>query len=177
MEAHLNREIKAFCSDFAPVRDVLRQVGAGFVEVKDQVDFFYHLPVTAEERGTRRLKLRVEHGKAYIIYYYEHQEDGARTSHVQLWEVGNPIKEVLDAALGVRAVVRKSRELWRKDNVLFNLDTVEGVGQVFEVEVQVQVQDGRDADGQVEGFWRVFGPHLGQPIASSNEDLVGERSP
>ena len=44
-------------------------------------------------------------------------------------------KEMLDAALGIRAVVRKQRELWRKDNVTFNLDTVETVGQILEVEI------------------------------------------
>ena len=80
---------------------------------------------------------------------HDRQENGARTSRFQLWEVTDaPVKEILDAALGVRVIVRKQREVWRKDNVVFNLDTVEEVGQVFEVEAQAR--DNWDPDQQVQ---------------------------
>ncbi len=87
MDMRLTREIKAFCPDFAPVRLVLRDLGAHFITVKEQVDFFYHLPGSGDETGTRRLKIRVEHGNSQIIYYYDRQENGARTSRFQLWDV------------------------------------------------------------------------------------------
>lgn len=77
--------------------------------------------------------------------------------------------ELLEAALGSRVVVRKQRELWRKDNVS-NLDTVEGVGRVLEVEVQVK--DGYDIDAQVNEYRRLFSPCLGGNISGSDEDLV-----
>ena len=67
-------------------------------------------------------------------------------------------------------IVHKRRELWRKDNVVFNLDTVEGVSQIFEVEAQAR--DNWDPDQQVQEYRRLFGPHLGQDIVGSNEDLV-----
>jgi adenylate cyclase, class 2 len=127
MEVQLNREIKTYCPDFTPVRQLLRDLGAAFIGVKEQVDFFYHLPVIGDEEGTQRLKLRIEDGKRQLIYYYDRQETGVRTSRFQLWEAHDlQVKEVLDAALGVRAIVRKQRELWRKENVIFNLDTVRG---------------------------------------------------
>ena len=171
MDARINREIKAFCPDFAPVRLSLSEAGAVFVEVKAQTDYFYHLPGESDGIGTRRLKLRTEGGQYQIIYYYDRQENGARTSRYRLWNVEDPgIKEMLDAALGVRVVVLKSRELWRKDNVVFNLDTVVDVGQIFEVEVQAV--DGYDADSQVREYDRLFGPYLGRRIGGSNEDLV-----
>jgi adenylate cyclase class IV len=171
MEVRLNREIKAFCPDFIPIRRVLRDLEAAFIEVKDQVDFFYHLPLNTDAAGTRRLKLRLEEEKAELIYYYDRQERGARTSQFQLWEVTvAPLKEILDAALGVRVTVHKQREVWRKDNVVFNLDTVDDVGQVFEVEAQTL--DQWDPDRQVQEYRRLFGPHLGQDIDGSNEDLV-----
>ena len=55
----LNREIKAYCPDFNPVRRLLRGLEAAFIEVKNQADFFYHLQPDANSEGTRRLKLRV----------------------------------------------------------------------------------------------------------------------
>ena len=171
MDVHMNREIKAYCPDFTPIRQVLRDVGANLVEVKEQVDHYYQLPASRKEHGARRLKLRVENEKRQLIYYRDHQEAGTRISRFQLWEVHDPqVIEVLEAALGSRVIVRKQRELWRKDNIKFNLDTVEEVGQVFEAEAQAK--DGFDIDEQVEEYRRRMGPYLGPYIACSNEDLV-----
>ena len=88
--------------DCAPVRRLLSDVGATFVEVKEQVDHYYHLPAIGDVDGTRRLKLRAESGKRQLIYYCDVQDTNARVSRFQLWEVRDPqIKEVLDAALGI----------------------------------------------------------------------------
>ena len=171
MDVHLNHEIKAFCPDFLPIRKVLRDAGATLITVKEQIDHYYHLPASREDQGTRRLKLRIENEKGQLIYYREHHESETRTSHFQIWEVHDPqVIEVLDSALGRRVVVRKKRELWRKDNIKFNLDTVEDIGQI--VEVEAEAKDGRDTSAQVEEYRRLMGPHLGSYIASSNEDLA-----
>ena len=171
MGQRLNREIKAYCPDFAPARQLLQDLGATFIEVKAQVDSYYRLPVGDDSEGTRRFKLRVGKGKGELVYYQERQENGARTSRFQTWQTDDPgIGEVLDAALGTRAVVRKQRELWTRENVLFNLDTVEGVGQILEVEVKEQ--EGYDIDAQVTEYRRLLGPCLGPNIHGSNEDLV-----
>lgn len=171
MDVRLNRELKAYCADFAPVRRILRDLGAVFVEVKEQVDYYYHLPVGSSEEGNRRLKLRVERGKGELIYYCERQESNARTSRFQLWETNAPaLGEVLESALGIRAVVRKRRELWEKDNAIFNLDAVEEIGQIFEVEVRQK--DGYDIDFQVGEYRRLFEPNLSGHIVGSNEDLI-----
>ena len=171
MGLRLNREIKAYCPDFVPARRVLRDLGAVFIEAKDQVDYFYNLPVSRNAEGRRRFKLRVENGKRQLIYYCDRQEGGARTSLFQLWDIDDPkVEEALDAALGTRAIVRKHRELWHKENVIFNLDTVEGVGQILEVEVQDK--GGHDINCQIEVYGRLLGPFLGRYINGSNEDLV-----
>ena len=171
MNLRLNREIKAYCNDFTTARQLLRSHGATFVEVKEQVDHYYRLPPADSADGTRRLKLRIEQGKGELIYYCEGQEAGARTSWFQTASTDDPMMgDVLAAALGVRAIVRKQRELWRKDNVVFNLDTVESVGQILEVEVQAQ--DGCDIDLQITEYQHLFKPCLGERIVGSNEDLV-----
>ena len=69
MKVNLNREIKAYCPDFGPVRQILRDSGATFIETKEQVDRYYHLPELGEGAGTRRLKLRIEGEKSELIYY------------------------------------------------------------------------------------------------------------
>ena len=176
MQRKLNRELKAHCADFAPVRELLRAQGADFVEVKEQVDYYYNLPAGDDTEGTRRLKLRVEKGTGTLVYYRERQESGARTSDVRMSSADDPgLKDVLEAALGVRAVVRKRRELWHKDNVIFNLDTVESVGQILEVEVQNE--KGCDIDAQVDEYRSRLGPYLNGYISGSNEDLVAAITP
>ena len=176
MQRKLNRELKAYCADFAPVRELLRARGADFVEVKEQVDYYYNLPAGDDSQGTRRLKLRLEKGTGTLIYYRERQEAGARTSRVHMARADDPgIRDVLEAALGARAVVRKQRELWRKNNVIFNLDTVEGVGQILEVEVQDE--EGCDIDAQVDEYRSRLGPYLSGYITGSNEDLVAAVTP
>ena len=176
MEFRLNREIKAYCLDFAPVREILREQGADFVEVKEQIDYYYVLPAGDDSDGTRRLKLRREKGTGTLIYYRERQEAGARTSRIHMALAADPdMRDVLEAALGARAIVRKQRELWRKDNVIFNLDTVEEVGQILEVEVQDE--EGCDIDLQVDEYRSRLGPYLGGYIIGSNEDLVAGVTP
>ncbi len=175
MQRKLNRELKAYCVDLEAARETLRAHGAAFVEVKEQVDHYYRLPAGDDSEGTRRLKLRVEKGTGTLIYYRERQEAGARTSQVRMSSADDPgINDVLQAALGTRAVVRKRRELWRKGNVVFNLDTVEGVGQILEVEVQAE--KGCDIDAQVDEYRSLFDRYLNGYIAGSNEDLVAALS-
>ena len=171
MKVNLNREIKAYCPDFGPVRQILRDKGAVFVETKEQVDRYYHLPELGEGEGIRRLKLRTESERSELIYYRDYQEADSRVSHFQLWQMPDPkIIEVLESALGVRVVVRKRRELWHKDNIKFNLDEVEGVGRIFELEAQDK--DGHEIEEQVEEYRRLLVPHIGPYITGSNEDLV-----
>ncbi len=48
MGIRLNREIKAYCPNFKPVRSLLRGLEAVFIEVKHQTDFF--LPPAARRK-------------------------------------------------------------------------------------------------------------------------------
>ena len=175
MDLRLNREIKAFCPDFVPVRHLLEDLGATLIEIKDQVDSYYHLPAGDGGAGTRRLKLRNEKGKQELIYYCDVQVDGARTSRFQVWELDDiQIGAALEASLGVRAEVRKRRELWHWENAVFNLDEVEGVGQIMEVEVQDRGD--RDINAQITEYRRILTPYLDDDIVGSNENLVPESS-
>ena len=171
MTMQTNREIKAYCPDFGPVRQALTALGASFEEHTEQVDYYYNLAESPESNSRRRLKIRVAHGTPQMIYYEEGQESGGRTSSFRVWGLnGHETKEMLDAVLGVRAVVNKQREVWSKDNVVFNLDDVENVGRILEVEIHVEA--GFDAEAQLQEYLGLFGPYLGKQIVGSNEDLV-----
>jgi predicted adenylyl cyclase CyaB len=166
----LNHEIKAYCRDFGPVRRVLQEIGGTLVGEKEQVDYFFALP--EDDRGqNRRLKLRIDDEGPRLIYYSDRYEPDARVVELQIVEVQDPaLRELLEAALGVRAVVRKRREVWRKDNATFNLDRVKGVGTIFEVEVHAV--GGQNDVAQLSRYRQLFGPHLGAEIEGSNQDLV-----
>ncbi len=172
MRVRLNREIKHHCSDFRPVRALLRQIDATLAERKRQVDYFFNLPTPGPR--SRRLKLRTEPKGSDLIYYYDRHRRGSRWVEFQVFPVRDPsVKQLLVAALGVRAIVRKRREVWKKGNALFHLDQVAGVGKVFEVELQTRPDV--DVDHQLAQYKRLFGPHLGRPIGGSNEDLIVKR--
>jgi adenylate cyclase class IV len=199
----LLREFKAYCPDFTPLRRALIELGAVFLERKTQVDYYFNLRGEPEIGRTRRLKLRLEKGGQYLVYYQEVGEGERRARQYEVAEAGSPgMMELMKAALGVRAVVRKEREVWRKGNTLFNLDTVEGVGQVFEVEALTgrgeqrkeaaidyfrqgpaqpasRVVDsasgtgkGEEVEREMAELGRLLGPYLGERIEGSNEDLV-----
>ena len=172
MTMQTNREIKAYCPDFRPVRQALADLGASFVEQKDQVDYYYNLADSSEGNSRRRLKIRIDKDAPQVIYYEEGQELGGRTSSFRVWGLnGHETKEMLDAVLGIRAVVNKRREIWSKDNVVFNLDDVESVGRILEVEIHMEPE--YDVEAQFREYLDLLGPYLGEQIVGSNEDLVG----
>jgi adenylate cyclase class IV len=168
-----NREIKRYCANFRPIRRILKRIGATRLNVRTQVDTFYRLP-PGPGGEPRRLKLRIEDRRRQLIYYEDRYDAGLRSVRYQLADVhSSAVGPLLQAALGVSAVVRKRRERWHKGDTLFNLDTVEGLGTVFEVEVVLAPED--DPDAAVAAYLALFGPYLGEPILGSNEDLAGGR--
>ena len=176
-KVRLNREIKAFCPDFRPIRKLLRSIGATRVGVKSQTDYFYHLPKPAGGRTSRRLKLRLQSGGSHFVYYYDRNQSGTRSVEFQLFPLRDPkVKTLLEAALGVKAIVRKRREVWRRGNAKFHLDTVDSVGQVFEVELELAAARSRHLSQQLARYGALFGPYLGPEIIGSNEDLVAART-
>lgn len=160
-----NREIKRFCPDFRPVRRVLRALGARRVGVKRQTDTYYRV-------SAGRLKLREEGGSRSLIAYADSYDEGLRASRYRIADVQDcAVGALLAEALGVSAVVRKRREVWRKGRVRFNLDRVEGVGQIFEAELALA--EGDDGQAEAERLLALLAPCLDDPIEGSNEDLAG----
>jgi predicted adenylyl cyclase CyaB len=174
MQQKLNLELKHFCDDFRKVRQVLTSIGAEKEEIKKQKDYFFNTP-KLQGKTNPRLKLRIE-GEKKTLIYYERPAFSAGTDTQSVVEILN-ISDVhtlpfLEKALGVRGVVEKTREVWRKDYTVFHLDTIRGVGKICEVELQKQgsiTQKDRDVFSY---YQEVLMPVLGKMVKGSNIDLV-----
>ena len=131
-----NIEIKARVRDWDAARRTAQALATQTLGVLGQTDTYFVVP-----RG--RLKLREIDGQpAELIYYDRADQAAARSSDYQITPVSDPaaIGELLMAALGVRNVVRKRREVYLVDNVRIHLDDVEGLGTFLEFEAVVDDQ-------------------------------------
>ena len=172
-----NIELKHYCSDFKQVRAILKEIGAEKEIVKNQKDYFFDLPKNAN-KVSPRLKLRIEGDKQTLIYY--ERPDFTKTkdavADVKLYEVNdNQLLPFLESSLGVKALVQKKREVWRKENTVFHIDTVKDVGGIFEIELQ---KLGKITDKDKETFKSYqtkLVPFLGKVIKGSNVDLIQQK--
>jgi len=174
MESKINLELKYFCSDFRPVRALLREIGARKIHAVQQKDYFFNLP-NRKSSHPRRLKLREENGR-HMLVYYERPNFSARLSTKAdvkvLTVLDSGLREFLSTAFGVKAVVEKKRELWRKGHTVFHLDTVKNVGKVFEIEVWTNPKTLSDDKVDFAKYRRQFLPYLGAIIRGSNANIV-----
>ena len=125
-----NIEIKARCDDLADARVAALKIGAEATGILRQIDTYF--------RTTHgRLKLRETEAKtAELIWYIRPDDSEARGSDYRIVPVPDPaaLKAALAAAMGVRGVVKKRRELLMWHNVRIHLDTVEDLGTFIEFE-------------------------------------------
>ncbi len=171
--AVVNVEIKARCDDPGPIRAVLRERGARFVGEDHQIDTYFNVP-----RG--RLKLRegaIEHA---LIFYERTNQSGPKRSDVWLYrpEADPALKALLTAALGVRIIVDKRREICFIDNVKFHIDRVEGLGAFVEIEaIDEDGSIGEEAlRAQCEAYLRLFRISPEDLVALSYSDLLSDRA-
>ena len=132
-----NLELKARHADLRAARAAAIRLGARPHAVEKQTDTFFHV-----SRG--RLKLReIERQAAALIAYDRPDHVDARLSAYHLVPILDPaaLKAALAAALGVRGVVRKWREILLWHNVRIHLDTVDGLGTFVEFEAVLGPND------------------------------------
>jgi len=136
-----NVEIKARCRDLESIARSVAALGAVLESTVRQMDTYFNV-------SDGRLKLRQTDGVSQtLIFYRRPNQSSPKVSRYELVALtpGQEIGPMLTQALGIRAVVRKHRQLWRLDNVRIHLDEVEGLGTFIEFEVEVT--PGRDIAG------------------------------
>lgn len=164
-------ELKARYEDLGKARALL--AGSERIGIFRQTDTYFAL-------GERRLKLRETEGREVgeLIYYERPDDPDVKQSEVMLYEVPDPavLREMLVRSIGVRAVVRKRREVYRREGVQVHLDEVEGLGRF--VEFELAVEDSRTAAERGRGTLAAMRTLLGIPdedlVASSYSDLLAD---
>ena len=166
-----NLELKARQVDLNAARKAVQaiaEVRTGGVEF--QVDTYFHVP-----HG--RLKLReINEESATLISYERPDQAIARICSYHLVPVPDPnsMKAALVAALGLRGVVRKRREIYCWHNVRIHLDEVSGLGTFVELEaVLVPDDDEKLAQERLNQLCKVIGIVPGDLLGQSNADLLG----
>jgi adenylate cyclase, class 2 len=130
----MNIEIKVHVDDLDAVRERVRALDADFLGADRQRDTYFKV-----SRG--RLKLREGTVEACLVFYVRPDTAGPRRCDYELcsFTPGDSvlplIRRVLAAALGVRAVVEKNREIYYVGAVKIHLDEVIGLGSFAELEV------------------------------------------
>ena len=176
MKQKINLELKYRCSNFVYIRKVLKEIGAKKIIVKQQKDYFFNLPLD-NKKIPARLKLRVENGKQTLVYY--RRPDFSKTSDtpadVTILAVKDPkLLNFLSKALGLKVVVEKRRELWRKENTVFNLDRVKNIGNIFEVEVWTTPRTIKADKKKFADYRKKLLPYLNKIVSGSNENLISK---
>jgi predicted adenylyl cyclase CyaB len=124
-----NVEAKFPLPDIASARQRTEALGFECIGVLLQHDTFFVV-------SNGKLKLRVQPEGAWLIHYQRHRENGFELSDYEIVTVSEPLKlrELLSAALGVLAEVRKERILLRRANLRLHLDQVDNYGAFGEIE-------------------------------------------
>jgi adenylate cyclase, class 2 len=171
----INLELKHYCKDFNKVRLVLKEIGAKKDVAKNQKDYFFNLSNLNESKSPR-LKLRIESKKQLLVYYErpEFVKGKDTASDVKLYDVKDKqLLPFLIKSLGIKAIVDKKREVWRKTNTVFHIDNVKGVGGIFEIELQKKGIKITEADKKIfKSYQDKLLPLLGSVIKGSNVDLI-----
>ncbi|MDT8325254.1 MAG: CYTH domain-containing protein [Bacteroidota bacterium] len=168
----INHEFKAVCADPAGIRALLEERNAEYLGRDEQVDTYFNVP-------NGRLKLREGNIEHALIHYHREDRAGSRISHVQLYrpEPDPALKEILTAALGVRVVVAKQRDIYTEDNVKIHVDHVEGLGDFLEVEAVERSPSHTEESlrAQCDEYVTLFGVREGDFISVSYADLMQSR--
>ncbi|MBX3414881.1 MAG: class IV adenylate cyclase [Pirellulales bacterium] len=165
-----NIELKARLRDLAAARATAEKLATEFVGVQWQIDTYF---VCAQGR----LKLReIDDRMAQLVAYERSDERTSKASDYYLVAVPQPalLKQALTAALGVRGVVRKRREIFLVENVRIHLDEVDGLGTFLEFEAVLGPHvDDRKGAQQVAELREAFGLRTEDLLACSYSDMCG----
>jgi adenylate cyclase, class 2 len=125
-----NIELKARLGDYATAKKVATTIATSQLGTQHQIDTYFHC-------HNGRLKLRQIDGlRAELIHYARANSEDPKPSDYQIVPLSNPetLKAALTAALGVRTVVEKRREVFLYHTARIHLDEVVGLGQFIEFE-------------------------------------------
>jgi predicted adenylyl cyclase CyaB len=140
-----NIEIKARASAWDRQHRLAQQLCGSSAQRIAQEDVFFHAQ-------SGRLKLRIfSPATGELIRYSRPDIFGPKLSDYAISRTDDPagLRRVLAAALGIRGVVRKQRDLYLTGQTRIHFDNVEGLGQFIELEVVLQDSQRREDGVQI----------------------------
>ena len=169
MTPRRNLERKFRCPDLAAVRAALPALATRYEGIQLQTDTYFHA-------RAGRLKLREIDGAAAVLIWYNRSDAAtAKLCNYLLIPVADAVllRTGLIAALGVRGVVRKRREIYHWRNVRIHLDDVEGLGTFVEFEAVLSAEDDEAvAHEDLEMLQHTLKLGDAEELAVSNVDLL-----
>jgi predicted adenylyl cyclase CyaB len=166
---YLNVEIKARCTEPAPIRNYLLSNQAEFKGTDEQTDTYFLV-----RQG--RLKLREGNIENNLIYYERNDQSGPKKSQFSLVRVedANGLKEALSKSIGIKTVVKKQREIYYIRNVKFHIDKVPGLGSFVEIEAGNHLADlsQEELKKQCDFYMNQFGIKENELIDVSYSDML-----
>jgi len=131
-----NIELKVKVDTLKSVRKKLNDISAQDRGLLHQVDTYL-------DSNKGRLKLREVNGEKFELIYYERADENG--PKVSIYEIASfdaegfeKVKKILSLAIGIKAVVKKERELWVYKNTRIHLDNVNELGEYVELETVVK---------------------------------------
>jgi predicted adenylyl cyclase CyaB len=164
-----NIELKARLASLETAREVASRLATERLEDQLQIDTYFHC-----KQG--RLKLReIDRERAELIWYERPDQSEPKASNYCLVPVDDPAaaKQALVAALGVRQVVEKHREIYLYHNVRIHLDRVVNLGEFLEFEAVLGPDVSADeGNAQVAYLREQFGIASSDLATGSYADLI-----
>jgi predicted adenylyl cyclase CyaB len=170
-----NLEMKARIASLETARSKAEAVCTAYLGVQQQTDTYFRCP-----HG--RLKLReIEEPNSgrqcQLIWYLRPDQQSFKQSEYHLVSVADAtgLKAALAAALGVRHIVSKRREIFLHENVRIHLDQVRGLGEFLELEaVMSATEHERDSPARLAQLVRHFGILPEEWLPASYVDLLSQ---
>jgi predicted adenylyl cyclase CyaB len=167
--SHINIEFKAKVKSLDYCESKLLSQNHVFIGEDRQIDTYYHT-------NNGRLKLREGNIENALIYYVREDIGGSKESRVILYQVeeGKQLKQIIQNAMGVKAIVDKVRRIYFVENVKIHFDEVKGLGKFLEVEaIDKDGSIGREAlQKQCDHFADFFEVEKRDFMTQSYSDMV-----
>ena len=166
-----NIELKARLASLEKARKIASRLATDRLEDQHQIDTYFHC-------NEGRLKLReIDGERAELIWYERPDQSEPKASNYCIVPVDDPAagKQSLVAALGVRQVVDKHREIYLYHNVRIHLDRVVNLGEFLEFEAVLGPDVTADeGNAQVKYLREQFGIASSDLLNGSYADLADE---
>ncbi|HWR25908.1 MAG TPA: class IV adenylate cyclase [Methanosarcina sp.] len=127
-------------ADHSKVRSILEKLGAKKIGVEHQSDIYFAAPHRDFAKTDEALRIRSFDGKSVLTYKGPKLDGVSKTRE----ELETPADEVSTTrilnALGFSKaeIVRKTREVFKAEEITICLDEVEGLGEFLELEITVE---------------------------------------